>query len=82
MTTISFVIPTYNNLRYVTNAYRSIRKHCGDQHEIIILDEESPLEEVIGVYTESLQQTGLSLMTVVLTVRQNIYIHYRKLMRI
>ena len=42
MTKISFVIPSYNNLRYLKNAYRSIRTHCGEErHEIIVLDDAS-----------------------------------------
>lgn len=42
MNEISFVIPSYNNLRYLKNAYRSIRTHCGDErHEIIVLDDAS-----------------------------------------
>ncbi len=39
--TISFVIPSYNNLRYLKNAYRSIRQYAGSDHEIIILDDAS-----------------------------------------
>lgn len=38
---ISFVIPSYNNLRYLRNAYRSVRQYAGDQHEIIVLDDAS-----------------------------------------
>jgi len=42
MNEISFVIPSYNNLRYLKNAYRSIRTHCGNErHEIIVLDDAS-----------------------------------------
>ena len=42
MNEISFVIPSYNNLRYLKNAYRSIRTYCGDErHEIIVLDDAS-----------------------------------------
>jgi GT2 family glycosyltransferase len=41
MTTISFVIPSYNNLRYLKNAYRSIRTYAGKEHEIIVLDDAS-----------------------------------------
>jgi GT2 family glycosyltransferase len=42
MSEISFVIPSYNNLRYLKNVYRSIRTHCGDErHEIIVLDDAS-----------------------------------------
>lgn len=38
---ISFVIPSYNNLRYLKNAYRSIRSYAGTHHEIIVLDDAS-----------------------------------------
>lgn len=41
MYTISFVVPSYNNLRYLKNAYRSIREYAGEQHEVIILDDAS-----------------------------------------
>lgn len=41
MKTISFVIPSYNNLRYLKNAYRSIRQYAGQHHEIIVLDDAS-----------------------------------------
>lgn len=41
MTSISFVIPSYNNLRYLKNAYRSIRTYAGPSHEIIVLDDSS-----------------------------------------
>lgn len=41
MTTISFVIPSANNLRYLKNAYRSIRTYAGTDHEIIVLDDAS-----------------------------------------
>lgn len=40
-TTISFVIPSYNNLRYLKNAYRSIRTYAGPLHEVIVLDDAS-----------------------------------------
>jgi GT2 family glycosyltransferase len=41
MNIISFVIPSYNNLRYLKNAYTSIRKYAGKEHEIIVLDDAS-----------------------------------------
>lgn len=41
MQPISFVIPSYNNLRYLKNAYRSVRKYAGPSHEIIVLDDAS-----------------------------------------
>ena len=41
MTPISFVVPSYNNLRYLKNAYKSIRKYAGPDHEIIVLDDAS-----------------------------------------
>lgn len=41
MVPISFVVPSYNNLRYLKNAYRSIRQYAGPEHEIIVLDDAS-----------------------------------------
>lgn len=41
MSPISFVVPSYNNLRYLKNAYTSIRKYAGPEHEIIVLDDAS-----------------------------------------
>ena len=41
MTPISFVIPSVNNLRYLKNAYTSVRKYAGPEHEIIVLDDAS-----------------------------------------
>jgi len=41
MSPISFVVPSYNNLRYLKNAYASIRKYAGSEHEIIVLDDAS-----------------------------------------
>lgn len=41
MKTISFVLPSVNNLRYLKNAYASIRKYAGPDHEVIILDDDS-----------------------------------------
>jgi len=38
---ISFIIPSYNNLRYLKNAYRSIRTWEDKEHEIVILDDAS-----------------------------------------
>lgn len=38
---ISFVVPSYNNLRYLKHAYRSIRTYAGNEHEIIVLDDAS-----------------------------------------
>ena len=38
---ISFIIPSYNNLRYLKNAYRSIRTWEDKDHEIVILDDAS-----------------------------------------
>ena len=38
---ISFILPSYNNLRYVKHAYRSIRTYEKLEHEIIILDDNS-----------------------------------------
>jgi GT2 family glycosyltransferase len=38
---ISFVIPSYNNLRYLKHAYTSVRKYAGPLHEIIVLDDSS-----------------------------------------
>jgi len=41
MTNISFIIPSYNNLRYLKTAYNSIRKHEAREHEIVMLDDAS-----------------------------------------
>jgi glycosyltransferase involved in cell wall biosynthesis len=38
---ISLVIPTRNNLKYVQSAYDSIRKHLGNEIEVILLDDAS-----------------------------------------
>ena len=38
---ITFIVPTYNNLRYLKNAIRSIRTHAGNEHEIVVLDDAS-----------------------------------------
>ena len=41
---ISFIVPSYNNLRYLKNAYHSIRTWEDEDHEIV--DElESDAEE-------------------------------------
>ena len=37
---ISFVIPSYNNLRHLKNAYSSVKKHAFN-NEIIFLDDGS-----------------------------------------
>jgi len=38
---ISFIMPSYNNLRYLKHAYRSIRTYEDDGQEIVILDDAS-----------------------------------------
>ena len=38
---ISFIMPSYNNLRYLKNAYHSIRTWEDKEHEIVILDDAS-----------------------------------------
>ena len=38
---ISFIMPSYNNLRYLKHAYRSIRTYEKLDHEIVILDDNS-----------------------------------------
>tara|TARA_R110000824_G_scaffold96_4_gene388 strand:- start:8058 stop:9269 length:1212 start_codon:yes stop_codon:yes gene_type:complete len=38
---ISFIVPSYNNLRYLKNAYHSIRTWEEDGQEIVILDDAS-----------------------------------------
>ena len=38
---ISFIVPSYNNLRYLKNAYHSIRTWESEEHEIVILDDAS-----------------------------------------
>ena len=41
---ISLVIPSYNNLRHLKNAYNSVRKHYTDKVELILqhLNSEDP----------------------------------------
>jgi len=41
MSKITFCIPSRNNLRYLKNAYRSLRTHSSAEHEIIVLDDAS-----------------------------------------
>jgi glycosyltransferase involved in cell wall biosynthesis len=38
---ISLVIPSYNNLRHLKNAYNSVRKHYTDKVELILIDDGS-----------------------------------------
>ncbi len=38
---ISIVIPSYNNLRHLKNAYESVRKHYQDKVELILIDDGS-----------------------------------------
>ena len=38
---ISIVIPSYNNLRHLKNAYSSVRKHYTDKVELILIDDGS-----------------------------------------
>jgi glycosyltransferase involved in cell wall biosynthesis len=38
---ISFIIPSRNNLKYVQQAYKSIRESNGFHHEIVLLDDAS-----------------------------------------
>lgn len=38
---ISFIIPSRNNLKYVQQAYESIRKMSGYEHEVVLLDDAS-----------------------------------------
>ena len=38
---ISFVIPSRNNLKYLQQAYFSIKESTGDKHEIVLLDDAS-----------------------------------------
>ena len=35
---ISLIIPSYNNLRHLKNAYESVRKHY-DKVELILIDD-------------------------------------------
>jgi glycosyltransferase involved in cell wall biosynthesis len=41
MKKISLIIPSYNNLRHLKNAYTSIRKHAPQDTEIILIDDAS-----------------------------------------
>lgn len=54
---ISFVVPSYNNLRYLKHAYRSIRQYAGTDHEIIVLDDASTDGTVL--WLESLTDANL-----------------------
>jgi len=38
---ISLIIPSYNNLRHLKNAYNSVRKHYMDKVELILIDDGS-----------------------------------------
>jgi len=38
---ISFIVPSYNNLRYLKSAYHSIRTWEDEDHEIVVLDDAS-----------------------------------------
>ena len=38
---ISFIIPSRNNLKYVQQAYKSIRESSGFTHEVVLLDDAS-----------------------------------------
>ncbi len=38
---VSLVIPSYNNLRHLKNAYSSVRKHYTDEVELILIDDGS-----------------------------------------
>ena len=38
---ISFIIPSYNNLRYLKSAYHSIRTWEDAEQEIVVLDDAS-----------------------------------------
>ena len=38
---ISLIIPSYNNLRHLKNAYNSVRKHYTDKVELILIDDGS-----------------------------------------
>ena len=42
---ISLVIPSYNNLRHLKNAYNSVRKHYTDKVELILIDDGSDDDE-------------------------------------
>jgi len=41
MKTISFILPSRDNLPYLKQAYNSIRKHLGYVHEVVMLDDAS-----------------------------------------
>ena len=38
---ISLIIPSYNNLRHLKNAYNSVRKHYNQLVELILIDDGS-----------------------------------------
>ena len=41
---ISFIIPSRNNLPFLKQAYNSIRKHVGYDHEVVLLDDARTME--------------------------------------
>ncbi|MBC8428179.1 MAG: glycosyltransferase family 2 protein [Candidatus Pelagibacter sp.] len=55
MKTISFIIPSHNNLMYLKTAYNSIRKHHGYIHDIVMLDDAS--EDGTWEWLKSIEQT-------------------------
>lgn len=57
MESISFVIPTANNLKYLKNAYASVRKYAGNHHEIIVLDDNS--SDGTGEWLDSVSDDNL-----------------------
>jgi len=57
MKIISFIIPSRNNLPYLKQAYNSIRKHLGGDHEIIMLDDAS--EDNTWEWLESLEDPNI-----------------------
>ena len=59
METISFIIPSHNNLMYLKTAYNSIRKHHGYIHEIVMLDDAS--EDGTWDWLEEIKKTDVNL---------------------
>ena len=45
---ISLIIPSYNNLRHLKNAYSSVRKHYQDKVELILIDDGVMMALLIG----------------------------------
>ena len=57
---ISIVIPSYNNLRHLKNAYSSVRKHYTDKVELILIDDGS--DDGTFEWLQTLDDTNSNIM--------------------